>query len=147
MSETANTRGFSFIELIITIGIIGLLASISVPALIEALDRARQRRSMADLRVAATATASMFVDTGDWATSLLELETFGYLEGFPPNDAWGTPWHYHYQPGGNKNGYHMRSLGSNGANGPAAPVPWINDPYEPDIEITNGVFTKAPTGQ
>ena len=147
MSDIANTRGFSILELIVTVAILGTLTAITVPALMEALDRSRQSRAMADMRVVGNATATMFVDTGDWAGSLLELDTFGYLRDFPPNDPWGEQWHYHYGPKDNLGGYHLRSLGSDRANGPAAPDPWISAPYDPDIEITNGVFTKAPTGQ
>jgi len=146
MSDTANARGFSLIELMITLGVLGILAAITVPILLGALDRSRQRRTMADMRSVASATATMQIDTGDWATSLDDLDNLGYLLGFPPNDAWGTKWHYHYQPGG-RDGYHLRSSGADGQGGPAAPVPWINEPYEPDLEIENGVFTKAPMGQ
>jgi type II secretion system protein G len=147
LSDTAKTRGFSFIELIITIAVIGILAAISVPALMEAIDRSRQSRTMADLRSVSTANATYFLDMGDYAGNLVALDAHGSLPNFPPLDPWGTPWHYHHHPGGNKDGYHMRSFGSDGKNGPAPPVPWINAPYEPEIELTNGVFTKAPTGQ
>ena len=43
--------------------------------------------------------------------------------------------------------YSITSLGSDGALLPAAPTPWINDPYDPDIALTDGQFVQAPTGQ
>ena len=95
------------------------------------------------MRNIATALGTMRVDTGSYANALVDLETQGYMQVVPPNDAWGTPWDYE----GDDDEYELKSLGSDGAAGPGAPNPWINAPYEPDIEIENGTFDKAPTGQ
>ena len=136
--------GFSLVELLVVVAVIGILAAIVVPRLMDALDRGRQRRTMADMRNIATALGTMFVDTGSYANALVELETQGYMQVVPPNDAWGTPWDYREDE---DEGYRLNSLGSDGTVGPVAPNPWINAPYEPDIQMMGGVFTQAPTGQ
>ena len=138
-----SAEGFSLIELLIVVAIIGIIAAIAVPQLMNAMDRGRQRRSMADMRNIATATGTMRVDTGAYAAALANLSASGYMQVTPANDGWGTA--YVYTTGADT--YTITSLGSNAAAGPAAPVPWINDPYDPDITLTDGQFVQAPTGQ
>jgi len=136
-------EGFSLIELLIVVAIIGIIAAIAVPQLMNAMDRGRQRRSMADMRNIATANGTMRVDTGSYAASLVALSGAGYMQVTPANDGWGTA--YGYVTGADT--YTITSLGSDGAAGPVPPVPWINDPYDPDIDLTDGQFINAPTGQ
>ena len=135
-------KGFSLIELLIVVAIIGIIAAIAVPQLMNAMDRGRQRRSMADMRNIATAGGTMRVDTGSYPANLAALVPT-YMQVTPANDGWGTA--YLYVVGADT--YTITSLGSNAAVGPVAPVPWINDPYDPDIVMTDGQFTFAPTGQ
>jgi hypothetical protein len=109
----------------------------------DAMDRARQRRSMADMRNIATANGTMRIDTGSYAAALADLQANGYLQVTVANDGWGNP--YFYASGANR--YELESMGSDGAAGPAPPNPWINAPYEPDITLISGQFFQAPTGQ
>ena len=51
-------QGFSLIELLIVVGIIGIIASIGVPALMDAIDRSKQRRSMGDMHTLVTANGA-----------------------------------------------------------------------------------------
>jgi prepilin-type N-terminal cleavage/methylation domain-containing protein len=136
-------EGFSLIELLIVIAIIGIIAAIAIPQLMNAMDRGRQRRSMADMRNIATANGTMRVDTGAYAAALADLSAQGYMQVTPATDGWGTG--YLYVTGADT--YTITSLGSDAGAGPAAPAPWINDPYDPDILLTDGAFTQAPTGQ
>ena len=120
-----------------------IIAAIGIPQFMNAMDRGRQRRSMADMRNIATANDTMRVDTGQYATSLSDLQEGGYMQVAPLNDGWGNP--FVYMTGSDT--YTITSLGSDGAVGPAPPSPWINDPYDPDIVLTDGQFTQAPRGQ
>ena len=138
-----SDEGFSLIELLIVVAIIGIIAAIAVPQLMNAMDRARQRRSMADMRNIATATGMMRVDTGAYAAVLADLSASGYMQVTPTNDGWGRA--YVYVAGADS--YELGSWGSDGAAGPPQPNPWINEPYDPDLVLINGQFTQAPTGQ
>ena len=148
ISKRRNTlrrdEGFSLIELLIVVAIIGIIAAIAVPQLMNAMDRGRQRRSMADMRNIATANGTYRIDTSAYATTLAGL-TPAYMQVTPTNDGWGTNWGYVFNAGNDT--YTITSLGSDGTTGPAAPTPWINDPYTPDIVLVNGQFTQAPSSQ
>jgi len=134
--------GFSLIELLIVVAIIGIIAAIAVPMLMDAMDRARQRRTMGDMHSIVTANGTYNVDMQSYSPNLPALQAGGYLEAPVTTDAWGTNLVY-VSPGPT---YSLTSLGSDGAAGPAAPSPWVNDPFDPDIIVANGAFTQAPEG-
>jgi len=137
-----NREGFSLIELLIVILVIGIIAAIAIPQLIAAQERAKQRRSMADMHSIASANGTYYIDMQVYSPDLPTLAARNYLQVPVTIDAWGTP--FVYSVGANT--YTLTSLGSDGAAGPAPPVPWINDPFEPDISVTDGMFTQAPAG-
>ena len=80
-------KGFSLIELLIVVAIIGIIAAIAVPQLMNAMDRGRQRRSMADMRNIATAGGTMRVDTGAYPLVLADLSANGYMQVTPSRCA------------------------------------------------------------
>ena len=137
-------RGFTLIEMIVVVAILGILVSIVVPALLAAVNRSRQRRSMADMHNIAKANGTYAVDNGNYVAALADLQP-AYLMVVPVNDAWGNP--LNYAPGGGNLTYMLSSFGSDGAAGPAAPIPWMNEPFEPDLIMNTGQFTQAPDVQ
>lgn len=101
-----NKKGFTLIELLIVVGIIGILAAIAIPNLLNALQRARQRRTMADMRTIATAWEARNVDTARYnaagagfagisqPVNINDLETAvvpTYVKHIPKTDGWDHP--------------------------------------------------------
>ncbi len=142
MNLKRQQGGFSLIELLIVVAIIGIIATIAVPQLLDAIDRGRQRRTMADMRNIATANGTYRVDEGVYAAALADLSPT-YMQVVPANDGWANVYVYAVTSGN----YSLQSYGSDGADGPVPAAPWVNGPYDGDLELTNGQFTQAPTGQ
>src|SRR5512140_712723 len=57
-----NRKGFTLIELLIVVAIIGIIVAIAIPNLLNAIQRAKQRKSMGDIRSIATAVEAYAVD-------------------------------------------------------------------------------------
>ena len=134
-------RGFTLIEMIVVVAILGILVSIVVPALLSAVNRSRQRRSMADMHNIAKANGAYAVDNGAYVAAIANLQP-DYIMIVPVDDGWGNA--FNYAAGGGNLTYMLTSFGRDGAAGPAAPVPWQNEPFEPDIIMNTGQFTQAP---
>ena len=137
-------RGFTLIEMIVVVAVLGILVAIVVPALLTAVNRSRQRRSMAEMHNIAKANGTYSVDNGSYVNALAGLQP-DYMMIVPVNDAWGNA--FNYAAGGGNLPYTLSSFGSDGAAGPAAPIPWMNEPFEPDLIMNTGQFTQAPEVQ
>lgn len=78
-----RTLGFTLIELIVVVAIIGILATIAVPAMRTAPQRAREAALKEDLFTLRSCLDQFHADRGRYPTSLDEMVTMGYLRGAP----------------------------------------------------------------
>lgn len=139
-----SEKGFSLVEMVVVVAVLGILVAIVVPALLSAVDRSRQRRSMADMANIARASGMYQVDNGRFPPALAALQP-DYMGTVPPTDGWGAG--FVYTPAGNQRSYQLISLGKDGALGPAAPPLWMNEPFEVDLIMDTGQFIQMPSGQ
>lgn len=146
---TTNSKGFSLIELLVVVAIIGVVSAIAIPTLIGAMDRGKQKRTMTILRDVGTAVASYSLDqnfyptTSDVAELAAILESGNYLRSVPTADAWGNGLIYDgavldYTIGsaGKEGGTTLALVGSGGP----------THTFDADIVFTHGVFVQWPEG-
>ena len=86
-AERRSDSGFTLIELIIVVSIIGILASIAVPAMQNAPIKARESVIRADLYQMRSCIDQHLADKGVYPESLQGLIDSGYLRHFPA-DPW-----------------------------------------------------------
>lgn len=119
--------GFTLMELLIVLVIVGLLAALAGPALYQRIKPARQSVAQAQIQSFMTALDSYFVDAGSYPTTqqgLLALREAPegvtnwqgpYLKRDLPNDPWGRA--YQYAAPGRSGGYEIFSFGADGREG------------------------------
>jgi general secretion pathway protein G len=117
--------GFTLIEMMVVILIIGLLALMIVPRLKGVADRAKRTKAQADIAELKQALDRYYLDNGSYPTSDQGLQALvtpptsgrvptnyeegGYVEKIP-DDPWGHP--YVYQSDGSN--YVLKSYGPDG---------------------------------
>src|SRR5512145_3225724 len=107
-----NQKGFTLIELLIVVAIIGIIAAIAIPNLLNAIDRGKQKRTMADLRSMGTAVESYAVDANvypvaaDVATLSTAVQPI-YIKNMPLVDGW----RYDFQVASTATTYTLYSMG------------------------------------
>ena len=140
-----DSKGFTLIELLIVVAIIGIIAAIAIPNLLNAIDRGKQKRTMADLRSIGTAVESYAVDNNVYpiaATAALLVNSVQpiYIKTMPTADGWSNT----FQVDSIITEYTLFSQGKDGATNTcaAAQTQTFND----DICFINGQFLRYPAG-
>lgn len=88
INKKRNQKGFTLIELVVVIAILGLLAALAIPRLTGTREKANRSTIMADLRTIESAIAIADAENDDF-TDLPTLVSGGYLATAPagPKDV------------------------------------------------------------
>ena len=122
-----HKTGFTLIELMIVVVILGLLATIVMPRILDRPEQARRMKAKVDIRNIESALGLFKTDTGRFPTTSEGLEVLvsdpgikgynsdGYLDKVPL-DPWGNKYIY-LCPGVHSKDYDLESYGKDGENG------------------------------
>ena len=112
-----GTEGFTLIELMVVMVIIGLLAATVVPKFFGQVDKAMQQDAQAQIELLGQALDLYRLETHKYPTSDLGLNAIKpYLKKNIPKDPWGNDYVYE-SPGKEGRDYDLYSFGGDNSEG------------------------------
>lgn len=155
MTRSNRDSGFTLIELLIVVAIIGIIAAIAIPNLLNAIDRGKQKRSMADMKTLGTAIESYSIDVNFYpiSTSMASISSIGatnmgiepiYIKLAPAKDGWGGQLFYGSDAAGAGSDYTIMTYAKDKKASPGSKGDTHD--FDCDIIYQNGVFTAYPEG-
>ena len=167
--QARTQRGFTLIEVLIVVAILGIIATLIMPNMIDSIRKAKQKRTMTDIHYIGNAWMSWLTDevsaSGagqqqlpelDWsafeAMSLEDVQTLlvpHYANVVPAEDAWGGGFDFaHTESPHTVLPIAIRSPGIDGEFSGTTYVrgAFLPTEYEEDIVWAGGYFARWPSG-
>lgn len=141
-----NEGGFTLVELLITVAIIGIISAIAIVNLQSALDKSRQRKTMATMRNVATAVTAYSNDHGYFPRSGISGDELGdalapqVFKRVNTTDAWENELVYT----ADTDDYTVESYARDGADGPGDITRATAAEFDYDIVLSDGHFIYSP---
>ena len=160
MIRALKEKGFSGTELVVLLALVGLLFAVIVPEFMNAIDIAKQKKTMKDMNRWGAALEAYYVDysfypylpsgpSGPIAPGVFLYDMIKeqkYMKDPPYLDGWN--YHYRYTAGGismwTTGAYTITSIGKGGGEDA---MPLVNFRcFQCDIKMINGKFFARPVG-
>ena len=126
--NTQKQSGFSLIELLVVLVILGMLGGLVGPRLFERVDSSKVDTALSQVRMLKSAMGTFRLDVGRYPTTEEGLAALAfkpaslnrwrgpYVEDLVPNDPWGNPYVY-VGTAENFQGFALYSRGADGVDG------------------------------
>jgi general secretion pathway protein G len=129
--RTSAQRGFTLLEMLVVLVIIGLLASLVGPKLFTKVDSSKVQTAETQIKMLKGALETMRLDTSNFPSSEQGLKALNtapddaklrsrwkgpYLDEAVPDDPWGNPYQYR-TPGPDGRPFYLFSYGADGKEG------------------------------
>lgn len=164
-----KNRGFTLVETLVVIAILGLLAAIAIPLMLNSINRSKQSTTIANIRAIASAWEARATEVKAYnaagirfrvpastltATQLSSMLAPTYIKQVPRLDGWGNALEFRtdYPVGSRKAAtvYSIRSPGRDGkmqTRGRTKYTVGTTTKFDCDIVYSNGTFVVYPAGQ
>jgi general secretion pathway protein G len=138
-------EGFTLLELLIVVAIVGIVAAIAMPSMQYALDKSKQRVTMTDLRTVGGALTQYYLDQSYYPDGSLTAQQLVpilrvYSGDVPYEDRWGNEFGYSANAGSY---YSVESFGHDGIDGTDIDYLTRND-FNLDLIHARGSFAASP---
>lgn len=151
--RTRSSTGFSLIEVLLIVALIGIITTILIPNLMDALHKSLQKRTVADMHTIATGMMSFYLDMNGAAAAgtrvylkdydpvayeeVRDLLVPMYVEHVPRKDGWHNDYDYYFGKTTEEYGYELAfGIRSRGRSGEADNVAYTWAPSTPPSTTT-----------